>query len=218
MNIILEGIDPTVKTRKHPYDGAAYDKRVKHYNFVTQPELIRKRLEDFIPWSHHKSVDEFYQFLEWLNGNGSIFESSDCRLEPPTANPHSNVPFKMVLQGRVMILFRDIGLNYAQILPEDRYLVGQQLTDLINGLYRYLGETFDEIWWVTIQLFLFPISYRKDGKHSGIFGHQVTVQFTCFADDEAGLFAGFSWPVRAIFQALEAANSEWKAADTRREQ
>lgn len=47
MRVILEGVDPSIPVRNHPYDGSTYDSRVKHYNFVRHPELIRKVLEDF---------------------------------------------------------------------------------------------------------------------------------------------------------------------------
>ena len=201
MNIILEGIDPSVLVRSHPYDSAKYDSRVKHYDFVKHPELIRKVLEDFKPWERYESIESFYQLLEWTNGSESIFESSDCRLESPKKNPNKNMPYDLVLQGRVMIFFRDIKLNYADIDGKN-YWVNSQLTSLATDVTEYLKKLHPEIWWITIQLFFFPAKYRQEAG-SPILGQQIAFQFNCFGNEESELFEAFRIFTTSILKAFK---------------
>ncbi len=211
MNVILEGVDPGVPVRDHPYKGSAYDSRVKHYDFVHRPELIRQALEDFKPWESYEAVDWFYQMLEWINGSESIFETSDCRLEAPKKNPHENMSCDLVVRGRLMVFFRDIPLNYADIVSESNYLVNQNITDVAKSSYEYLNNEYKEIWWVTIQIFFFPTRYRNSSPPDA-FGQQVVFQFSCFGDSEEESFEAFKFAITSIFGAVKRANAKWTIA------
>lgn len=213
MNVILEGIDPKVPVRNHPYDGAKYDSRVKHYDFVQHPELIRQVLEDFKPREQYQSIELFYQLLEWINGSGSIFESSDCRLEAPKENPHKNIPYDLALQGRLMVFFRDIKLNYADIDPTNsqNYWVNSKVATLAIDTTEYLKTVYQDKEQITIQLFFFPIHYRQE-IGSPILGQQIVYQFNCYGNTEEELFDIFKFFVIGILKALKQADKYWRTA------
>lgn len=210
MNIILEGIDERVQPRTHPYDGAEYDRRVKHYDLVNHPELIRTSLEDFKPWETYQAIDWFYQLLEWLNGPTSIFETSDCRLEAPKPNTFTNIPCDLVLCGRLMIFFRDISLNYADIVSDTRYFVNSRVSRLGTGAADYLKTIYQDIWWNTIQIFFFPTNFLQPDNKDAVFGHQVVFQFNCFNNEENGTFEAFMFVIDGLIGALKLANEDFK--------
>jgi len=211
MNIILEGVDETVGVRTHPYDGAEYDGRVKHYDFVNHPELIRTSLEDFKPWEKYEAIEWFYQLLEWLNGPTSVFETSDCRLEAPQANQNPKVPCDLVLRGRLMVFFRDITLNYADIVSDTNYLVNSRVSRLGTGAASCLKSVHKDIWWNTIQIFFFPTNFPQANNQDVILGQQLVFQFTCFNNDEKGTFEAFKFVIHGLMGALKLAHQEFSA-------
>ncbi len=207
MNVIVQGVS-NLEPRAHPYEGE-YDSRVRHYDFVRQPELIRQVLEDFKPWEKYEAVQDFYQLLEWINGPSRIFETSDCRLEAPKANPYPDMLFKKILFGRVMIFFRNWASNYADILANKRYFVSNDLQDLTNGLAAFLPKVHREAP-VTFQIYCAPTYYRHDNELPS-FGHQLMIQWNCWGDSDQGLFTNLSAGIDAIGGALKEAATETKA-------
>jgi hypothetical protein len=206
MNVILEGTTD-LQTRNHPYDGAKYDPRVRHYDFVKEPHLIRQALEDFKRWKKYEAVERFYQFLEWINGAESVFETSDCRLEPPKNNPHKQIQYKRCLFGRVMVFFRELAFNYAEIFPNNQYFVHKHLQDLCTDTVTRLRSSRKQVV-ATTQIFLAPTYYLTGPENP--FGHQVMFQFNCFGNDEKTLFREFGASVDILAEALKAANTQWQ--------
>jgi hypothetical protein len=212
MNIILEEIDPSIPVRNHPYDGAKYDSRVRHYDLVKHPELIRQVLEDFKLWEQYAAIESFYQLLEWINGNDSIFESSDCRMEAPKQNLNKNMPYDLVLQGRLIIFFRDIKLNYAVIDPKNpqNYWVNPHVAALAINITEYLKTVYQDISWITIQLFFFPISYLQESGSPKL-GQQITFQFNCYGNNEKDLFNTLKFFNLGILRALKHEDEQIRA-------
>lgn len=149
-----------------------------------------------------RSNRTFLSVLGMDKWTGSSFETSDCRLEAPRNNPHSNYPCKLVLQGRVMVLFRHLRCNLAEIVSDTNYLVGPHLAELATCSYEYLNDLYPDVWWICIQLFFFPAKFiQLDGQ----FGHQATFQFNCFGDDESSVFDAFSLTCEGLMLTLKKA-------------
>lgn len=99
--------------RSHPWTDAVTNPACRYYDFKVEPQRIRTSLEDFLPWSHYPAVTLLYELLERLNSPASRLESNDCAFSAPH---HSEAPqLSKLLQcdGRVMILFRKLGLNLS---------------------------------------------------------------------------------------------------------
>jgi hypothetical protein len=65
--------------RLHPY--------TEYVDFVQHLDQIPVALEDFRPFSDRTAIQTFYDFLRWLNGPDSHFQSCDCVLRPPSSRP-----------------------------------------------------------------------------------------------------------------------------------
>jgi hypothetical protein len=95
--------------RNHPWTEGEEDPNFRYYDFKASPELIETVLEDFKPYDDYPAVQKFYDFLRFVNGPDSAFESNDCafRLE---ANVDPNGK-KLRAYGRVLLLVRDLIYN-----------------------------------------------------------------------------------------------------------
>jgi len=104
--------------RQIPYGHALHDPAGAHYDFIAQPELIPRVLEDFLPFGDEPGVQRFYDLLRWVNGPTSPFESTDCGMRPPSLNPTPDLGEGATVQifGRVMIVFRNHRRNVDQNL------------------------------------------------------------------------------------------------------
>ena len=104
--------DPQGPIREHPYQGADYHEGVEYYDFRKNPELIREKLEDFKPHDSHEGIKRFYEIVEWINTDESVFESNDCAFTPPMDNISPNAsPKKLECKGRLMIFYRNLPIN-----------------------------------------------------------------------------------------------------------
>jgi hypothetical protein len=77
---------------------ATRDLRGPYVDLKADPSRIRTALEDFVPWSHHAAIDDFYTLVEWLNGSHSTLESNDCGSRRPAsraarARAAASIPF-----------------------------------------------------------------------------------------------------------------------------
>ncbi len=101
--------------REHPWTASVSNAEWRYCNFRENPELIRSSLEDFKLWEHYSGVPRFYEFLEWMNGTESNFETNDCGLRPPRIDnaPPPVIPFvnPVVIHSRVTVLFRKLIYN-----------------------------------------------------------------------------------------------------------
>ncbi|HEX8246871.1 MAG TPA: hypothetical protein VF599_01710 [Pyrinomonadaceae bacterium] len=202
MQTKLFGIEQ-VEVREHPYGGSAYDPRVKYYDFKKHPELIRQVLEDFKPYDHYKSVEYFYDLIEWINSPESPFETSDCRLEPLQANSNEKVDFSLMLRGRVMVLFRDLKLNITDNVSNWVFLKQNSIPTKLyptNKCIEWLGSNSEQLIRKAnpnfrrslINIFYLPSFYSEvPFEYAKKFGYQVVYQFESYADNEETLFKDF---------------------------
>jgi hypothetical protein len=99
--------------RTHPWsrteyieDGGAY------YDFKSRPDLIPEVLEDFRPHAKYDAIQQFYKFLRWINTSPqSSLETNDCALRSPHAHGDTIFDFRLKIDGRLHIFFRDYGNN-----------------------------------------------------------------------------------------------------------
>ena len=113
MNVYREkDSDPFGPVRIHPYERSTYADNVAYYDFRKHPDLIRENLEDYKPWEQYEAIETFYQLLEWLNGETSVFETNDCAFGGPTSNISTNVSnAKLQCSGRLMTFYRNLASN-----------------------------------------------------------------------------------------------------------
>lgn len=111
---VFENSDPSaLDIRSHPWTTGS-DPSHRYVDFRTQPELIRGALEDFRVVQGQPAVETFYRLVEWVNGADSPFESNDCALANVEVNPSSAIPTRLLVSGRLMILFRDVSQNCSR--------------------------------------------------------------------------------------------------------
>lgn len=108
--------NPSDVPRLHPYEGSAHDSQASYYDFKAHPELIPRVLETFIPWKEYKAVQDFYRFLESVNGPHSPLESNDCGIV--TIQQSYRRAGELSQFGRVMILQRQLINNLSLRLNE----------------------------------------------------------------------------------------------------
>ncbi len=121
--------------RLHPYVGT----RPGHAGFVDfkrEPERIPHVLEDFTALNHEPSIQTFYELLRWLNGPESTLESCDCALLGPRTHsfPFSSAP--LCLDGRLMIMYRDLEANCSSRIEALYNALAQELSAVDPELVR----------------------------------------------------------------------------------
>ncbi len=119
---------PFTEPRSHPWTDAVTSAAFRYYDLRATPSLIRTALEDFVPFGDHAAVTRFYALLEWLNGDDSPFESSDCAFTAPHANGTADRARAFECSGRIIVLFRDLPLNASP--PDVAWLTGALHRDL----------------------------------------------------------------------------------------
>jgi len=100
--------------RSHPWTAMESDAANIYIDFKKNPKLIRKSLEDLLPFKKSPFVESFYTLIEWVNSPGSLFESNDCTFNAAQDNCDVQYPYAKTCSGRLMILFRDIPENCQQ--------------------------------------------------------------------------------------------------------
>lgn len=90
------------------------DQSSVYMDFKKNPKLIRKSLEDLLPFKKWPFVESFYSLIEWVNCPQSVLESNDCTFNAAEDNSDSQYPYAKKSTARLMILFRDIPENCQQ--------------------------------------------------------------------------------------------------------
>lgn len=205
MNIRIIAVDPELERRNHPYTGSTYDDRVQHYSFVEDMALIRQGvLEDFVPYESFDGVQTFYDFLDWINCPESIFESSDCRLRENSIADSNNCRVSL-LQGRVMIFYRELQRNLVLVLPENRYDANQDIKALVIGLENRLREQRVDEPNIHISLSLSLATYLEVDQEQNI-GQQLWISFDCLGQSKEEAFDNFGLMVNSLSTALKSLN------------
>ena len=184
---------PFTEPRSHPWTNSVSSSDSRYRDLKAERSHIRTSLEDFVPWSHHAAVEEFYTLLEWLNAPTSTLESNDCAFTGPHAN---EVPvFRKSLQcsGRVMVLYRALEKNLCQ----------RRVKSLKNAIHLSLASIDPEFPWGMIGTTLVPVRYVtlpvKD--HEQI-GHQLMISFWAWGNTEAELMTHLGRVVTNLFRGL----------------
>lgn len=220
MRVFIEPIAIEGGYRVQPWERSEIDPRAMYYDFKAQPELITRMLEDYTPFSHYDSVQQFYVLLKWLNGSGSPFETNDARMSNIAKNGDLHLANKeQVRIGVLMFFFRNLLLNLSEestvwFEKYQKYEVNadelamrpsRSLVWLINLFAKKLEEINPKSQTDCIGLSLAPVIYlqapvREDQK----FGHEIIVRYWLWGNNDDEIFATFSSTVSAMEQSFKA--------------
>jgi hypothetical protein len=183
-----------------PYASTPHDPAGSYYDFRAQPVLIDQVLEDFLPYAEWPAVGRFYELLRWINGQESIFESTDCLLRPiaPNITPHLGEGASSQLLGRLMIIYRDHARNTAEA-----------------DLHRLFSTVHQEIANVDPTWLMGAIGYAPYAAHftalgaqpmPGTTGFEMCLRFWAWGNDDAECFANLDRLFANLRAALENAD------------
>ena len=186
--------EPSVEPRSHPWTDTLASSANRYWDLKAAPALIRTALEDFLPFGHQPAIARFYTLLERLNAPASTLESNDCAFTGPHANEAPAMDKRLQCEGRVMILFRELGLNRSP----------RRVAELKDGLHLYL-ETLDrDLVWGMIGTTIYPVRYvTLPVAPDQQLGQQLMISFWAWGDSEAELMSNLERVVRNLAQALE---------------
>jgi hypothetical protein len=113
MLIIPDRSDTQSGCQTHPWWRTEYSEcGGAYYDFKTQPDLIVVVLEDFRPHARFEAVQQFYEFLRWVNTSPqSCLETNDCALRASHEHGDKIFAFPLKVDGRLHIFFRDYRNN-----------------------------------------------------------------------------------------------------------
>ncbi len=134
--------------REHPWTVSTANPDWKYYDFKTNCDLIPQVLEDYKRWENYQAIQTFYNFLGWLNGPESVFESNDCALGSPKEDPRPPdvIPkdCRTCISGRLTILFRDLYYNVGPTWIE--WLRQTIHDDLLQNFPKFPAVVFLGYW------------------------------------------------------------------------
>jgi hypothetical protein len=113
--------------RLYPY-GPDADGQRGHIDFRASPGQIRTSLEDFLPFARWPAIQTFYGLLEYLNGPTSRLETVDCAFRGPYSHCDSNSGLALAADGRLFVMYRDIGINCSK--DHYQWLCGKLMQEL----------------------------------------------------------------------------------------
>jgi len=193
---VFRGTDslPFGPVRVHPYQKSTYGGNVQYYDFGRHPELIRETLEDFKPWEKYEAVETFYQLLEWIRGDGSVFESNDCAFQAPSSNTLTKASDKkLCCAGRLMVFYR---LLTANLDPDT-------VNSLLGATNFYLQQIDTDFKDGRIGLSFFDTAFEAD---NNTIGEELVIEFIAFGDTEEEAFANLNRVFLNMRYALERVN------------
>lgn len=183
--------------RRHPWTVGKSDS-FRYYDFKKEPDLIPHVLEDFSPYVGRLGIEGFFDFLRWVNGPQSIFESNDCATRPPKDNVDPTSRFSRAMMGRVMLLFRDLKRN----------LYPNQYDMLFGSLLKELkaidpAMTKDQgVFGLVLEKAVFDDVITNDAGMCRI-GHQCTLMHWVWGENDAELFQNLGRMYRNLTEALQ---------------
>jgi len=161
--------------RSHPWNHAASNPTHRCYDFKSHPELIRTKLEDFLPLNKWSAIDHFYELLEWLNGSDSVLESNDCGTRGICPNTDSKYTKKLWCPARLMILYR--------YLPDN--LLKETFTWLTKVFSYHLAILDTSFEYGIVRTTIVPTNYvtlpLPEQEQAGF---QLELNFFCWGDDD----------------------------------
>ncbi len=185
--------EPLNEPRSHPWTDAVANSACRYYDFKTEPGLIRTALEDFLPWSHYPAVTLLYELLERLNAPASILESNDCAFSGPHKSEASQLSKSLQCDGRVMILYRELGLNHSL----------RRVEGLKNALHFRLAALDQEFEWGMIGTTILPVLYIDlPVAQNQQLGYQLMISFWAWGDSEAEVMSNLERVLENLAQAV----------------
>ena len=208
--------------RMQPYSTSNHKSPGQYYNLKDEPEKIRTHLEEFFPHSEYQSVQKFYDLLEWLNGEDSIYETNDCRLEDLAENKQRDIAdYDFVRTGSLSWFFRDLNLNLSK---DSAFWSNLYQTNQINADgFRFTPSDYQKkfmdamhLQWLGIErenvfdcIAIAPYNtYYENAEvdHSLRHGCQIAHRFWVWGDSDEEIFERFSHTVRAFEKCFKSLN------------
>jgi hypothetical protein len=185
--------------RSHPWLESSTDLAAHYYDFTASPQLIRRALEDFLPWGRYRAIETFYALLERLNHARSAFETNDCEFTGPQRNDQPEIPKAFGCSGRLMLFFRALEQNTVEA----------SISSLKYCLHSNLAELDQDFVWGLVGTTLVPTCYLALPESNGQqLGQQLMISFWAWGDTEADtmlnlgrLFSNLSRALRTVASA-----------------
>ncbi len=193
------GGPPFEEPRSHPWTDAVGNAASRYYDLKAHPALIRTALEDLLPWSHYAAVPRLYELLEWLNAPASILESNDCAFSGPQPSDAPQLGKPLQCEGRVMILYRELGLNLSR----------RRVDGLKNAIHAQLAIVDLEFEWGMVGTTIVPVRYldlQRADEHN--LGHQLMLSFWAWGESEPEVMGNLDRVVKNLAQAIRGAAPE----------
>ena len=181
--------------RAHPWSVSESDPQSRYYDFASHPRLIRQSLEDFQPWASWPAVETFYRLVEWINGNTSSLESSDCSFSGPSANSSDGSAKALETTGRLIVLWRDLPAN----LSPERIA---SFNDAVHSHFDRIDPTFE---WGAIGTTVLRSRYVSLAlPPEQQLGFQLILSFWSWGDTESEVMDHLDRVFRNIWDVLQA--------------
>ena len=193
---------PNDALRTHPWQGSSYDKQVRYYNFVENPELIDTSLEDFTPWNSFQAVQTFYDFLRWVNGPESVYETNDCGFRGITPSNDTHITEKRLkAHARLMLLYRRHVLN-----------TNEQLSDYFGRtLWEHLERIDPDFELGVVGFVKYPTVFTElPGLPADSPSYLVALYFWTWGDDEAEAMANLDRVFNNLWEATKQSSEKTK--------
>lgn len=184
--------------RAHPWGKTEYeDGGGRYHNFIEHPALIPEVLEDFKPHADRKAVQEFYDFLRWINGPTSNLETTDCALRAPHESPDLIFRKPLRVDGRVELLSREHLYNTRAYSDSFRWVC--------RMLCIYLQLAEPGFYAGKVQLAIRPTYYSllKDIERDERFGYRLSLGFCAYGHTEDEAFDNLFILFRGVWKACE---------------
>ena len=160
--------------RAHPWTESDLVTPGRYYNSVKDHHLIRVALEDFKPWEQYRAIESFYELLEFLNGPGSLLETSDCMFRGIVSNTSPQIAKELNALGRLMLLYRNIPLNTSP--PHFRRLY--------QAVLKQISQVDAAFEWGAVVIGAWNTRYSALSG-STQWGRQMVLKFWAWGDSEA---------------------------------
>ncbi|TEW55678.1 hypothetical protein E2R68_04670 [Psychromonas sp. RZ22] len=202
MDAFTSNLNNSSELRSHPWTSMESDQSNLYIDFKKNPKLIRKSLEDLIPFKKWEFTESFYSLIEWINTTGSLLESNDCAFNAVEENNDKQYPYAKKCSGRLMILFRDIPENCQQ----------RSINWLMENILHTVVSTKPNFRAGAICLSQNPTCYLElgDQPDTGGMGQQVTLTFFAYGKNERRCYESMNEVIKHAHFCLKKVNGKIK--------
>lgn len=197
---VYEHTNPdSLRPRAHPWTGSESDPAHQYYDFRARPELIRSSIEDLQDWTAYPATETFYRLLEWLNGPTSDLESNDCAFSGASANISAEYSKRLHCSGRLMIFYRNLGLNTSS----------EHIDWLTNGTARAISAIDPAFEWGAVGATVTSVRFiTLPGPPERQQGQQLMLSFWAWGEDEPEVMTNLDRTLRNMTAALQTVSRE----------